>query len=176
MTTPEFRLRACHVADADLLSLVACGAFLEAFAGILEGADILAHCQKNNSPAAFTKYLQQPTTHAVLAEAQPGFAPVGYMLTCEPELPEKCVQPGDYELKRIYLLHRYHGGGAGRALMDAALQTARNMNRTRLLLGVYGKNERAIAFYRKSGFKQVGERYFTVGSATHYDLVMGKTL
>ncbi len=176
MRALNFHLRACSVADSDLLSLVASGAFLEAFSGILDGADILAHCQKNNSPAAFANYLLNATTHAVIAEVQPGGAPIGYMLTCEPDLPAECMQPGDYELKRIYLLHRYYGTGVGRVLMQAAVEKAIELGRTRLLLGVYGKNDRAIAFYRKAGFETIGERYFTVGAATHYDLVMGKRL
>ena len=158
-----------------MLSLVGAAGFLEAFAGELDGQDILAHCQKNNSPEAFAKYLQQPTTRAVLAEAEPGDAPVGYMLCCEPDLPVD-LSPRDYELRRIYLLHRFQGLGIGRALIDAAVEQARGLDRTRLLLGVYGKNYDAIRFYEKTGFAQIGERYFTVGATTHHDAVMARLL
>lgn len=173
MSDVPFHLRACSTTDAPLLSLVACAAFLEAFAGFLEAKDILAHCEQNNSPAAFEKYLAQPDGQAWLAEAEPGDAPVGYILCCEPEMPEGMVRPGDYELKRIYLLHRYHGAGVGPALMNKAIELARQMGRKRLLLGVNAQNARAIAFYKKMGFEVIGERYFTVGTTTHFDYVMG---
>lgn len=176
MSDAPFHLRACSTADAPLLSLVACAAFLEAFAGFLDAQDILAHCEKNNSPAAFEKYLTQSGGQSWLAEAEPGDAPVGYFLCCEPEMPEGIAQPGDYELKRIYLLHRYHGTGVGPALMNKAIEVAQQMDRNRLLLGVNAQNARAIAFYKKMGFEIIGERYFTVGATTHFDYVMGRSL
>lgn len=175
MTALQYRLRTCTVGDAPLISLVGGAAFLEAFADALDAADILQHCLRNNSPEAFTKYLAQPTVRCVMAEAAPGSAPVGYMLTCEPELPV-VVTPLDYELRRLYLLHRFQGLGIGRALMDAAASAARELGRTRLLLGVYGKNDAAIRFYECAGFSTIGERYFTVGTTTHHDLVMARPL
>ena len=135
----HYHLRLCAPADNALLSLVGGSSFLEAFAGILDAADVLAHCQRNNSPEAFAKYLAHPTTRCMMAEAQPGDAPVGYIVCCEPDLPVDVI-PQDYELRRIYLLHRFQGLGIGRALMDAAIEQARQLGRTRLLLGVYGKN------------------------------------
>ena len=158
-----------------MISLVAGAAFLEAFAGELDAADVLHHCQQNNSPEAFTKYLSLATGRCVLAEAEPGRAPIGYMLTCEPDLPVD-VTHHDYELRRIYLLHRFHGLGVGRALMDAAVGATQELGRSRLLLGVYGKNYEAIRFYEKAGFKQIGERYFTVGATTHHDAVMARSV
>lgn|SRR6187402_366982 len=171
MIASKFHLRACSVADCDLLSLVGSGAFLEAFADDLDAADLLAHCQKNNSPAAFQKYLEQATTRAFLAEVAPGNGPVGYILLCEPDLPVE-VSPQDYELRRIYLFHRFHGTGIGRALMEKAKEATREMGRKRLLLGVYGKNHAAISFYEKAGFKKIGERRFLVGTTVHDDDVM----
>lgn len=175
MTMPNYRLCRCSPADAAVLSLVAGAAFLEAYAGVLDGADILHHCRANNSPEAFAKYLEQPSTRCVTAQAEPGGAPIGYMLTCEPDLPVE-LQPGDYELRRIYLLHRFQGMGLGRALMEAALAAAHDLGRKRLLLGVYGQNFAAIRFYEQAGFQQVGERYFTVGATTHHDAVMARAV
>jgi diamine N-acetyltransferase len=175
MTSSKFHLRECSVVDSDLLSLVGSGTLLETFAGLLNGADLLAHCQKNNSPAAFTKYLTEPTTRAFFAEAEPGDAPVGYILLCEPFLPVDLL-PGDYELRRIYLFHRFHGTGIGRALMKQAVDISREMGRKRLLLGVNRENTAAISFYEKAGFAKVGERQFTVGSRVCDDDIMALVL
>lgn len=174
MDKPTYHLRTCNPNDAAMLSLVAGASVLEAFAGVLSGSDLLQHCQRNNSPEAFAKYLAQPTTRCVLAEAEPGDAPVGYIVCCEPDLPIDFA-PTDYELRRIYLLHRFQGLGIGRDLMDAAVAAARELGRKRLLLGVYDKNHDAIHFYEKAGFEQIGERYFTVGNTTHHDAVMARS-
>jgi ribosomal protein S18 acetylase RimI-like enzyme len=172
MTAPNFRIRACSVMDSDLLSLVANAAFLEAFADELNVADLIAHCAKNNSPAAFTKYLSTPATQAHVAEIPEGNCPVGYILTCEPELPAECMRPGDYELKRLYLLHRFQGAGIGRALMQRAFDVTRQLERQRLLLGVYSENHAALRFYERAGFRKIGERIFQVGGAMHLDYVL----
>ncbi|MGI4758619.1 MAG: GNAT family N-acetyltransferase [Janthinobacterium lividum] len=173
MDRSPFHLRTCDPDDSAALSLVAGASFLEAFAGVLTAPDVLHHCQQNNSPEAFARYLAQPATRCVLAEAEPGNAPVGYIVCCEPDLPVD-VTSADYELRRIYLLYRFQGQGIGKALMDAALSLAQEMGKKRLLLGVYGKNYDAIRFYEKAGFEQIGERYFTVGATTHHDAVMAR--
>ena len=56
------------------------------------------------------------------------------------------------------------------------MDNARQLGRTRLLLGVYGENFDAIRFYEKAGFTQIGERDFTVGSTTHRDAVMARRI
>jgi len=102
----------------------------------------------------------------------PGSAPVGFAQLTAPELPG--AQDGDIELKRIYLLSRFHGTGVGAALMAAAVAGA--AGHKRLLLGVYARNARAIAFYRKQGFEPIGERQFDVGGQLFDDVVLARPL
>jgi ribosomal protein S18 acetylase RimI-like enzyme len=173
MSSPAYRLRRCITGDEPALSLVGGASFLEAFADILDGSDILAHFHKNHSVESYSKYMALPTGRITIAEAAPGYAPVGYIVCCEPDLPVE-ITADDYELRRIYLLHRFQGLGIGKALMDAAVGYARELSRKRLVLGVYGKNYDAIKFYEKTGFTQIGERFFTVGATTHHDAVMAR--
>jgi diamine N-acetyltransferase len=81
---------------------------------------------------------------------------------------------GDVELKRIYVLSRFHGTGVGAALMSAATSGAGAASR--LLLGVYAGNARAIAFYTKNGFEPIGQRKFDVGGTLYDDVVLGRQL
>ncbi len=46
----------------------------------------------------------------------------------------------------------------------------------RLLLGVKADNHRAIAFYRKQGFKPIATRQFNVGGTLYDDLVLARPL
>jgi len=173
MKDTTFSLRQCGPGDEQRLSLVGGASFLEAFADVLDGDDILAHFHKNHAPEMYTKYMAMPTGHVTIAEVAPGNAPVGYIVCCEPDFPIETA-PTDYELRRIYLLHRFQGLGIGKALMDRAIEHTRQLGRKRLLLGVYGKNHAAIRLYEKAGFTQIGERFFTVGSTTHHDAVMAR--
>jgi ribosomal protein S18 acetylase RimI-like enzyme len=77
-------------------------------------------------------------------------------------------------VKRVYLLHRFQGSGLGRRLMNEALAHARASGARRILLGVYGKNDDAIAFYERIGYSKIGTRMFRVGSTLHDDLILGR--
>ncbi|UZK65905.1 GNAT family N-acetyltransferase [Sphingomonas sp. M1-B02] len=166
-----WRVREASADDARALALVGAATFLDAFAGVLQGEAIVAHCARVHSDAAYRNALAGGA-RAWLAESVTGGAPIGYALLGTPDLPG--AQAGDVELKRIYLLARFHGSGAGAALMQAAVAAAGGHER--LLLGVYAGNARAIAFYRRQGFVPVGERQFDVGGTLHDDLVFARPL
>lgn len=170
----NWRLRRAGPADAAALSLIAGATFLQTFAGLLEGADIVAHVARNSSADAFSRYLDEGAI-ATLGEADAGGAPIGYTLLTAPDLP---VSPraGDVELKRIYTLAATQGGGLGPALMTRAIDDARAAGQARMLLGVYGGNDRARRFYEKQGFGVVGTRRFLVGATLHDDLIYGRAL
>jgi ribosomal protein S18 acetylase RimI-like enzyme len=169
-------LRQCTVDHASTLALIGAATFLESFAGTLDGASIVAHCHKQHAADVYIKYLSHPETRAALAVAEPGEAPVGYSLLTAPDLPLPDLSTDDIELKRIYLLSRFQGNGRGNTLMEGALRVARAMGKKRILLGVYAKNAKALAFYRKHGFAQVGTRTFQVGASVFNDLVLGRAL
>lgn len=171
----RWALRRAVEADAAALSLVASATFLEAFAGVLDGNDIVAHCAANSSAAKFAGWIDDPESVVVLAEAEKGAAPLGYTVLTTPDLPVR-PQDGDIELKRIYALSPTHGGGLGPALMDRAIKETRTLGKRRMLLGVYGGNARAQRFYVKQGFEVIGTRRFLVGATWHDDLVFARTV
>lgn len=80
------------------------------------------------------------------------------------------------EIRRLYVDYTFHGGGAGQALLDAAIVEARALKRTAVWLGVYPGNARAIRFYTRNGFEKVGEHQFVLGEQVDTDDVMVKVL
>lgn len=168
-------IRRCQSGDEVALSLVGQASFLEAFAGTLAGPDIVAHCAKQHSVEKYAGYLADAVSAVWIAEAARG-APVGYLVLTRPDLPLADISDLDTEIKRIYLLHRFQGGGLGARLMEVAHAHARNLGQRRALLGVYGKNEAAIGFYQRLGYGKVGERRFRVGANTYDDWVMALAL
>ena len=170
------RVRVCGPQDDQVLSLVGKATFLDAFAGVLSGEDILLHCATQHAPDIYKTWLSDPRARAWLAEIEPGHAPVGYLVVAPADLPLPDLGPDDIEVKRIYLLQRVQGSGVGKQLMKEALAFAALAGSRRLLLGVYGKNHRAIAFYERFGFTRLGARRFRVGRNDHDDLILGFTL
>ena len=168
---PSWTIREAGADDAAALALIGAATFLETFAGILDGDAIVGHCAVQHNAAAYRDYLATGA-RAWLAEAQPGGAPVGFVLIGKPDL--AAALDGDIELKRIYALSRFHGTGLGAALMKQALEAAHGHRR--LLLGVYEGNQRALAFYRKQGFADLATRQFNVGGKLYDDFVLARPL
>lgn len=164
-------LREAGLGDEHRLALVGAATFLESYAGVLPGDDIIAHCATKHSPVVYEDWLIGGEARIWLAEAEEGRAPVGYAVMTLPDLPLP-NSPEDAEIRRIYVLHRFHKEKVGWALMKTALDAARRTGKRRMLVGVYGKNERAIAFYKRVGFSVVGERKFQVGATVHDDLIL----
>lgn len=177
MSTPTgITIRPCAKGDEAALALVGQATFLEAFAGILDGADIIAHCQRQHDVQLYHDWLALPAMRLWLAEATPGGAPVGYLVLSPASLPVTDPLPNDLEIKRIYLLHRFQGQRVGQRLMQAAVEQARAGGAGRVLLGVYAENHDALAFYARCGFAQVGRRTFRVGSTDYQDVILDMTL
>ena len=168
---PIWTIREAGVDDAQALALIGAATFLETFAGILDGDAIAGHCAAQHSAAAYHACLRDGA-RAWIGEAQPGGAPIGFALVGKPDL--AAAVEGDIELKRIYSLSRFHGSGLGAALMRQAVEAA--SGHRRLLLGVYAQNDRALAFYRKQGFVDLGTRQFNVGGKLYDDLVLARPL
>jgi ribosomal protein S18 acetylase RimI-like enzyme len=169
----EVVLRQCVAADAQVLSLIGAATFLETFAGVLEGEDILKHCRVQHAPERYTAWLADDAYRLCLAELKG--APVGFAVLSPPDLPV-ALTPDDIELKRIYLLHRFQGSGLGRRLMDWSIEQAGAMRKKRLLLGVKADNTAALGFYERVGFERIGERKFLVGSMWCDDYLLARPL
>ncbi|HVT72610.1 MAG TPA: GNAT family N-acetyltransferase [Lacunisphaera sp.] len=169
-------IRRCAAGDESVLALVAQAAFLEAFAGEISGQDLIAHCQRQHAVEKYAAWLRDGHTAIWMAEVEPGRAPIGYLVLTAPDLPLPDVGPHDLEVKRVYLLHRFQGGGVGARLMHEARAHAVAQGGRRLLLGVYSKNEAALGFYERLGYRRVGTRPFQVGANTYQDLILGLRL
>lgn len=168
-----WRRREAGLEDAPALAIIGAATFLESFAGVIAGEAIIGHIARHHQADAYAALLQGGA-RAWLVEAADGGAPLGYALLGQPDLAQ--AQEGDAELKRIYSLSRFHGQGIGDALMAAALDAAKAAGQKRLLLGVYQGNMRALRFYEKQGFTEVGTRQFQVGPRLYDDYILARLL
>jgi ribosomal protein S18 acetylase RimI-like enzyme len=173
---PPIIIRRCVPGDEIALSIVGHATFLDTFAGVLAGKDILGHCIQQHSIEKYAAWLGDPDSAAWIAEVEPGQAPVGYLVLTKPDLPLSDVSLDDAEVKRVYILSRFRGAGLGRRLMQEAETHARARGIRRLLLGVYSGNSAAISFYKRLGYERVGERTFRVGDNIYHDFILALAL
>lgn len=172
----DFQLRACVPGDEQALSLLGQASFLESFAGILHGHDIVAHCERQHAAAIYRDWLADAAMRIWVAEVNPGQAPVGYLVLSPAKLPIPDPRPDDLEIKRIYLLHRFHGQRLGKRLLEQAVAHAREQGSRRIVLGVYADNHDALAFYARCGFRPLSSRTFRVGDTDYNDTILALEL
>jgi ribosomal protein S18 acetylase RimI-like enzyme len=172
----DIQVRACSLGDEDALALIGQATFLETFAGVLAGQDIISHCTKAHSSDLYRSWLTSTGYKLWLAGIHPGHAPVGFMVTAPAQLPLLDISVRDREIKRIYILGKFQGGGLGKRLIAEAIADSRARKAERLLLGVYAHNDDAISFYARMGFHKLGTRKFNVGGEDYSDNIMGLSL
>lgn len=80
------------------------------------------------------------------------------------------------EIERIYVSGEFQGEGLGRYLMEQALRMAAERKKQFAWLGVWEKNEKAIRFYTRNGFYEIGTHKFVMGEDVQTDYIMRKDL
>jgi ribosomal protein S18 acetylase RimI-like enzyme len=175
MIDTQLNIRQAQIGDEHALALVGSATFLETYAHMIPGPDMLAHCTEKHGAPFYATWLRDPTATIWLAETEVK-SPVGYLLLTRATLPTEAPQPDDLEIQRIYVLNRFHRTGLGYALMNLAVSKALSRGANRLVLGVHTDNTRALAFYQRQGFAVIDGRTFTVGNSIFCDKVLARPL
>jgi ribosomal protein S18 acetylase RimI-like enzyme len=139
--------------------------------------------EKDNTPEDMAVYLEANFSHEKIADeladanstffiAEVEQQACGYAKLREGELPESVSNSNTIELERLYTLPEYFGKGVGEKLMRACFAEAKQSGFEAVWLGVWEHNLRARAFYRKLGFREVGDKIFQLGSDAQTDKVM----
>lgn len=160
--------RDADAADAALLSALSRRSFAETF-GHLYHPDDLAAFLGRLSPENWAAELAEPAFAVRLAED--GGEPAGFVKIGPPSLPFK-PSGAAAELRQLYVLTPWQGGGVAAALIDWAIAQARSRGAAELFLSVFVDNHRAKRFYARYGFERVGTYAFMVGNHEDEDDVM----
>lgn len=171
MTFDDLTLRAASPDDAEALAAFAAAAFEHTYGAQNDPDDTLAYLTEAFGPKQQHHELADPDLLTCLAEFDGQL--VAYAQIRRGRPPPSCVSEAmPIELKRFYVSHEWQGRGAAQRLMDQAKRTARDWGGTALWLSVWERNPRAIAFYAKAGFVDVGSTYFVIGKDRQDDRVM----
>jgi diamine N-acetyltransferase len=100
----------------------------------------------------------------------------GYLKVNINEAQTEDLDDESLEIERIYIRKSFQMHGLGKYLINKALEKAVEKNKMIVWLGVWEKNENAIAFYEKMGFIKTGSHSFYMGDEEQVDYIMTKTL
>lgn len=167
-------IRPGTIADAAALAEFAATSFREAFGADNRPEDLALHLSRSYGQRQQEAELADPAITTLLAEDEDRLA--GYA-QLRPGAPPPCVAAdGALELWRFYVGRPWQGRGVAQALMSRVVAVARGRGARTVWLGVWERNPRAQAFYRKVGFERVGGQTFLVGTDPQKDHVMALPL
>lgn len=166
----KFNLVKCQPNHLDALAKISRQTFIEAF-------------EKDNNPVDFKNYIEKAfaknTLKRELSNIETSFylltkgeIVVGYFKLNLGEAQTDVKQEHSMELERIYILSEHQGLGLGGILLTKVKEMAMQQNKTMLWLGVWQKNERAIQFYQRQGFRKFGTHPYYIGSDKQTDWLM----
>jgi diamine N-acetyltransferase len=169
-----FAIRRGVAADARALAEFGARTFMEAFAADNTAADMALHLGRTFGAARQAAELADPERAYLVAEATDRL--IGYALVADTP-PPACVRgTRPIELLRLYVERDWFGTGLAQALIAETEREAMVRGGDTLWLGVWERNPRAIAFYRKCSFVEVGSHVFRLGDDEQTDRVMQKAL
>lgn len=166
---PGLAIRRAGPGDAALLAALAERTFRDAFGDANRREDLELHVRTHYTAARIGEELAEPGAVTLLAEVHRVAVGYAQLRSFEPPFP---LGAGGLMLHRFYLEQTWIGKGIATSLMDVVRGEARARGANFLWLTVWEANPRAIAFYRKCGFSQVGTTTFTVGTDPQQDWVM----
>ncbi|MBA3712169.1 MAG: GNAT family N-acetyltransferase [Pyrinomonadaceae bacterium] len=167
-------IRRANSDDADLLAELGARTFFETFAADNTPEDMAAYLASSFSPAHQAAELADALSTFLIAEI--GGVAAGYARLHAGDALEGVEGEKPIELVRLYVSKEWLGRGVGEALMRACIDEARRAGHQTLWLGVWERNGRAQAFYRKWDFREVGEHVFQLGADWQTDILMEREL
>jgi len=172
MTATTIRHAEPH--DAAPLARLAERTFRDAFESWNTPEDMAAHCTKNFGEAIQAREILDTEYETLVCEF--GDELVGFVQLHWGVGPDCVAARRPAEILRFYVDGHWHGRGLAQQLMNELLARANLGGADQVWLGVWEHNPRAIAFYCKSGFQEVGELVFILGSDRQRDIILSRSI
>ena len=175
MTEPGFEMRRAEPADAGPLAEFAAQVFAETFGPDNRPEDMAVHLADRFGLRQQTEEILNPAVVTLLVEEEGRLIAFTQVTTLH--RPPPCVTgEAPVEIGRFYVDRPWQGRGLAQRLMAAARDAARDLGGRTVWLAVWEHNPRAIAFYEKQGFRDVGSQPFRLGADLQTDRVMAAEL
>jgi GNAT superfamily N-acetyltransferase len=166
----DVTIRRGSVTDAAELAAFAARTFKGAFSADNNPDDLQDHLATTYGLAQQTAELANPSVLTIIARLHGEL--VAYAQVRRNAPPACVTHTAPIELHRFYVDQRAHGSGLASKLMQGVHQAAREFQGRHIWLGAWERNPRAIAFYKKEMFVDVGSTFYMVGTDKQIDRVL----
>ena len=166
----EITIRQCQASELEVLRNMAIQTYESTFRSLNTPANMKAYLEEAFNVQRLQGELNNPNSTFFFIFKDQALA--GYMKLNEMEAQTDLQDPAALEIERIYVKAEFQGDGLGKRLIQEALTIAHEANRQFVWLGVWEKNQKAVAFYQKMGFQVVGTHEFIMGDDHQTDFIM----
>ena len=167
-------LSKCSIRDLQILRELSIRTYHETFAHLNTEEDMAAYLNCAFNEDRLIKELSDVNSEFYFLYCGEKLA--GYLKLNEAPSQTDINDKESLEIERIYVSSEFQGEGLGGFLMEQAVAKAIERDKKYVWLGVWEKNERAIRFYRKNVFYEIGTHSFVMGEDVQTDYVMRKDL
>jgi GNAT superfamily N-acetyltransferase len=166
----KITFRRVTVADTSTIVQIGAETFKAAFGPHHTAKDMAAYLEVNFNNAVIQSLIEDVSHHFLLGYE--GNKVIGYAMLREGPQPEFVTGSNPIELVRFYVTPDVIGLGYGSELMRVCLEEALTMGHSTVWLSVWQKNNHAIRFYEKWGFRIVGNAIYVIGDDVTDDFIM----
>jgi ribosomal protein S18 acetylase RimI-like enzyme len=167
-------IRVAQVSDAKRLAVLAERTFRATFAAYNTADDMETHCRSSYGETIQAGEISSADCVTLVAEHNERL--VAYVQLKWGKAPACVAAHSPGEIHRLYVDEDWHGKGLAHDLMAACLATMNERKTDVAWLGVWERNPRAVSFYRKFDFREVGDQVFWLGADPQMDIVMARGL
>lgn len=167
-------IKKCTLEDLLLLQKISYETFDETFKDQNSPGNMKAYMEKAFNLKQLEKELSHVSSEFFFVYFNDEVA--GYLKVNTNDAQSEEMGDESLEIERINIKSKFQKHGLGKYLLNKAIEMAMERNKQKVWLGVWEKNENAIAFYKKMGFVQTGAHSFYMGDEEQTDYIMTKAL
>ena len=173
--TPSLRIQKANIEEAAYIALLGRVTFSETFGHLFRDRnDLIDYCERTYAVQKIRAGINKKDNVFWIAYVDD--LPVAYAKL-------KLDSPSEFlnthklcQLQKIYVLKHFIAMKIGHRLQATLLEEARERSFEMIWLSVLDSNKRAIAFYKKNGFREIGTHAFQIGKESFNFLAMAKKL
>ncbi|MDY8137466.1 GNAT family N-acetyltransferase [Aquimarina sp. 2201CG5-10] len=169
------KIKIATKADTEVLALLGRFTWAESHGHYIEDKnDVLKYLNENFSVFKTKQNISNPNQLFYIIYADD--LPVGYSKLVVNASNKNITSQNSCQLERIFILNDFIPLKIGLQLLTFVEEQAKKMQLDTMWLSVYIKNNRAIRFYEKNEFKNVGELNFIVNGKGYKNIVFSKKI
>lgn len=165
-------IRPAKPSDAARLAELAERTFRDTFGSANTMENMNLHCKTNYSESLQAAEISNPEMTTLICEEQGNLIAFAQLRWGKAPACVSADHPG--EILRLYVENNWQGKGMAQDLMFEGIAQMEQRQADVVWLGVWEKNPRAISFYKKIGFVEVGEHIFRLGLDAQRDIIMAR--